>query len=129
MLDTNICGYLIREKPFHLKDKIKSLEKKHTVALSSIVVAELLFGAKKKGSPTLLKLIESFIDNFIICDFDKKASIEYALIRCELEVSGKIIGSNDLFIAAHARSLGATLVSNNIKEFKRIKGLKLENWI
>ncbi len=129
MLDTNICGYIIREKPFHIKDRIKALEKEHTLALSIIVVAELLYGAKKKDNPLLIAVIEHFIDNFVIYNFDINASIEYAIIRSELEASGKIIGSNDLFIAAHAKSLKAVLVTNNVQEFKRVKGLQLDNWI
>lgn len=129
MPDTNICRYIIREKPYCIKDKIKSIEKEHILALSSIVVAELLYGAKKKGNSQLMKLVTNFINNFTIYNFDRNSSLEYAIIRNELESSGTIIGSNDLFIAAHAKSLQAILVTNNIKEFKRVKGLHLENWI
>ncbi|HOJ29425.1 MAG TPA: PIN domain-containing protein [Spirochaetota bacterium] len=129
MLDTNVCSYIIREKPYHLKDKIVKVYKEHTVSLSSIVVAELLYGAKKKNSKALTQIIELFIENFVIFDFDRKAAVEYASIRDSLEKSGNIIGSNDLFIAAHAKSLNAVLVTNNAKEFKRIKGLKVENWM
>ena len=129
MLDTNVCSYIIREKPYHLKDKITKVYKEHTVSLSSIVVAELLYGAKKKNSKALTQIIELFIENFVIFDFDRKAAVEYASIRDSLEKSGNIIGSNDLFIAAHAKSLNAVLVTNNAKEFKRIKGLKVENWM
>ena len=124
-----MCSYIIREKPYHLKDKIVKVYKEHTVSLSSIVVAELLYGAKKKNSKALTQIIELFIENFVIFDFDRKAAVEYASIRDSLEKSGNIIGSNDLFIAAHAKSLNAVLVTNNAKEFKRIKGLKVENWM
>jgi len=129
MLDTNICSYIIREKPYHLKDKIVKVYKEHTISISSIVAAELLYGAKRKNSDALMQLVELFIENLVIFDFDKKAAIEYASIRSDLEKAGKIIGSHDLFIAAHAKSLNAYLITKNIKEFKRIKGLKIENWV
>lgn len=129
MLDTNICGYMIRNRPYYIKDTLKEVELNHEIALSSIVVSELLFGAKKKGSAKLTKLVNTFIDNFSIYDFDKHSAIAYSDIRNELEKNGNIIGSNDLFISAHAKSLNAILVTNNIKEFNRIDGLTIENWI
>ena len=128
MLDTNICSFIIREKPLDIKEKLKEYEKEHIIALSSIVVSELLYGAKKRKSKKLNYIVEKFIDNFVIYDFDKSASKEYANIRVSLEKKGQIIGSNDLFIASHAKSLDATLVTNNIKEFQRVDGLKVEDW-
>ena len=129
MLDTNICSFIIREKPLHIKDKLKNIEQKHTIALSSIVVSELLYGAKKRESAKLIKIVNSFIDNFIIYDFDKNAASYYVNIRTELEKQGKIIGSNDLFIVAHAISIDAILVTNNTKEFQRVQNIKLEDWV
>lgn len=129
MLDTNICGYILRNKPPTIKEKFKKVEKKHSIGLSSIVVAELLYGAKKKNSPKLSALVKEFIDNFIIYDFDFLGASEYASIRDDLQKKGQIIGSNDLFIAAHAKALGAILVTNNLNEFERVGALKLENWI
>lgn len=129
MLDTNICAYIIRNKPEYIKEKLQIIEKNHEIALSSIVVSELLYGAKKKKSIKLSKIVNSFIDNFIIYDFDRIAANEYAVIRNTLEKQGNIIGSNDLFIAAHAKSLNAVLVTNNTKEFERVSGLKTENWV
>ena len=128
MLDTNICSYIIREKPLSIKDKLKECEREHTIALSSIVVSELLYGAKKRDSKKLTTIVERFIDNFVIYDFDTSASKDYADIRSTLEKKGKIIGSNDLFIASHAKSLKAILVTNNTKEFKRVDGLRIEDW-
>lgn len=128
MLDTNICSFIIREKPQYIKDKLKECEKQHIVALSSIVVSELLYGAKKRDSKKLTYIVESFIDNFVIYDFNKNAAKEYANIRASLEKKGQIIGSNDLLIAAHAKSLNSILVTNNIKEFKRVSELNLEDW-
>jgi tRNA(fMet)-specific endonuclease VapC len=129
MLDTNICGYIIRNKPEHLADRLQTTAQNHALALSSVVVAELLYGTRKKETPALERLVKLFIDNFVIYDFDKKAAEAYALIRHELQRSGRIIGANDLFIAAHALSRDAVLVTNNIKEFERIERLKLENWV
>ena len=129
MLDANICGYIIRNKPETIKEKFKTIEKDHEIALSSIVIAELLYGTQKKGSIKLSKIVNSFISNFTIYDFDKLAASEYAIVRDILQKEGNIIGSNDLFIAAHAKSLHAVLVTNNMKEFQRVPELKLENWI
>ena len=129
MLDTNICSYIIREKPLYIKDIFVKVEKEHTIGLSSIVVSELLYGATKKRSKKLLNIVDTFIDNFIIYDYNKISAYSYATIRTQLENQGKIIGANDLLIAAHALSLEAILVTNNTKEFERIEELKLENWI
>lgn len=128
MLDTNICSFIIREKPIFIKDKLKQIEAKHTIALSSVVVSELLYGAKKKNSIKLTKIVNHFIENFTVYDFDKSAAKEYAKIRTSLESQGNIIGSNDLFIASHAKSLKAILVTNNTKEFQRVESLKFEDW-
>lgn len=129
MLDTNICGYIIRNKSKHIKEIFKRIETTHEITLSSIVVSELLYGAKKKASPNLTKIVNAFIENFTIHDFDESAARAYANIRDKLAKEGKIIGSNDLFIAAHAHALKATLITNNLKEFERIEGLNLENWV
>lgn len=129
MLDTNMCSYIIRNKPQNIKEKLKDVEKEHTIALSTVVVSELMYGAKKKGSEKLFDLVLSFIENFQIMDFDKNSALAYATIRVELENSGNIIGSNDLFIAAHAKGSDAILVTNNTKEFEQVVGLRLENWV
>lgn len=129
MLDTNICSFIIREKPLHIKEKLKEIEKDNVVALSSIVVSELLYGANKKNSVKLSKIVNQFIDNFVLYDFDKNAATTYADIRAKLEQQGNIIGSNDLFISAHAKSLNATLVTNNTKEFKRVDDILIEDWL
>jgi len=128
MLDTNICSYIIRNKPQSIKEKLKEVEENHTIALSSIVVSELLYGATKKGSPKLMQIVSAFIDNFIIYDYSKVSAESYANIRTDLEKKGQIIGANDLLIASHALSLGAILVTNNTREFARVEGLVLEDW-
>jgi tRNA(fMet)-specific endonuclease VapC len=129
MLDTNICSYIIRNRPESVKQKLKEIEKFHEVALSSIVASELLYGAYKRGSQKLTEVVKHFIECFVIYDFDLKAAEEYALIRADLERKGIVIGAYDLQIAAHARSLSAILVTNNEREFRRVEGLKIENWL
>ncbi len=128
MLDTNICSFIIRNKPQSIKKKLQEIEEHHTVALSSIVVSELLYGATKKESPKLMKIVSAFIDNFIIYDYSKVSAQSYATIRTDLEKKGEIIGANDLLIASHALSLGAVLVTNNTREFERVEKLVLEDW-
>ncbi len=129
MLDTNICSYIIRNRPEHIREKLKEVEKEHSIGLSSVVVSELFYGAYKKGSQRLIKLVESFIDYFDIYDYDLKAAFEYGKLRAELERKGITIGAYDLQIAAHAISLNAVLVTNNLREFQKIKKLKVENWV
>jgi len=128
MLDTNICSYIIRNKPKSIKKKLQEVEQNHTVALSSIVVSELLYRAIKKDSPKLMRIVSAFIDNFIIYDYSKVSAQSYANIRTDLEKKGQIIGANDLVIASHALSLGAVLVTNNTREFERVEKLGLEDW-
>ena len=128
MLDTNICSYIIRNKPQSIKKKLKEVEENHTIALSSIVVSELLYGATKKDSPKLMRIVSAFIDNFIIYDYSKVSAQSYANICTDLEKKGQIIGANDLLIASHALSLGAVLVTNNTRDFERVEKLVLEDW-
>jgi tRNA(fMet)-specific endonuclease VapC len=129
MLDANMCSYIIRNNPKGIFKKLKKIEQKHTLALSSIVVSELLYGARKRGSEKLIKIVSLFIEQFVIYDYDKASAHEYAKIRTSLEKKGQAIGVHDMFISAHALSLGATIVTNNTKEFERVDGLSVENWV
>jgi tRNA(fMet)-specific endonuclease VapC len=129
MLDTNICSYIIRNKPETIKEKLKMIEKNNTIALSSIVASELFYGAKKKGSEKLYDLVLTFVENFEIFGFDKNSALPYAKIRVDLESRRNIIGSNDLLIAAHAKGCDAILVTNNTREFEKVNGLSIENWV
>ena len=128
MLDTNICIYLIRQQP----PKALKHFKAHTVGdigISSITLAELRYGVSKSQ---YVEKNQQALDEFVlpleIADFDEMAAREYGVIRAELERAGKPIGSMDMLIGAHAHSLGVTLVTNNTKEFKQIKNLKLADW-
>jgi len=132
MLDTNICIYIINNKPKAVFERFLALGESDKVYISSISVAELFYGLEKSASPkkeqNKMALIK-FLSPLELAHFDDKAAIEYGFVRAKLEKSGNIIGANDLFIAAHAVSMGVTLVTNNTKEFERVENLKLENWV
>lgn len=129
MLDTNICIYLIKHKPIEVKETFNSYEV-GDICISSITVSELYYGVyKSQMVEKNLQALALFLAPLNIVNYDEKASIEYGKIRALLESSGKTIGSLDMLIAAHALSLGITLVTNNIKEFERIERLKLDNWV
>jgi len=129
MLDTNICIYIIKNRPKHVK---KQFRKFHIgeLCISSITVAELMYGAyKSQYQSKNLKVIENFLMPFEIVNFDYEASVKYGEIRADLERKGTVIGSLDMQIAGQALALNLTLVTNNTKEFKRVKGLLLDNWV
>jgi tRNA(fMet)-specific endonuclease VapC len=129
LLDSNICVYLINRKDPVLISRMRRVPIEW-VCVSSIVVAELLFGAAKSAFPVKNRqAIADFLANLTILDFDAEAAAHYGDIRASLERKGTPIGPLDLLIAAHARSRGLTLVTNNEREFTRVDGLKLENWI
>ena len=129
MLDTDICIYTIKRKPVSVLKRLEILEP-GMVVMSVITFAELVNGAKKSRhvEENLLRLnqLSELID---VLPFEKDAALAYGDIRSSLEKRGMIIGGNDIFIAAHALSLDMTLVTNNVREFSRIDGLKLDNWV
>lgn len=129
MLDTNICIGLIRQKPQKLIRRLTRCEPGE-VGVSSITIAELAFGANKSNRVEQnLTALEQFLLPIEIADFDQQASAAYGAIRAYLEREGKIIGSMDMLIGAHALSLGVTLITNNVDEFQRIPKLKVEDWM
>ncbi len=129
MLDTDICIYIIKHKPTSVQARLKMLQPGQLV-MSAITFAELVNGARKSKhiEPNIAKLNE-LAEVIEIYPFDKKAAVFYGDVRSALEKKGEIIGSNDLLIAAHALSLNLILVTNNQKEFKRVDGLRIENWV
>lgn len=129
MLDTNICIYIIKNKPLNVRKKFESYNFGE-IAISSIKVSELYYGAYKssKQEQNLLSL-NNFLSPFNIIEFDIECALAYGNIRAELENKGQIIGYMDMLIASCSLAKDFTLITNNIKEFKRIKGLKVENWI
>jgi tRNA(fMet)-specific endonuclease VapC len=126
MLDTDISSYIIKRRPATLADKLE----KHAEALSVSVMtaAELRFGAEQAGRPKLAELVEAYLERLAILDWTNEVSVHYARIRSQLERSGKPIGNMDLLIASHAVSQGMTLVTNNLKHFSSVPGLKVEMW-
>ena len=129
MLDTDICIYIIKRKPKSALKRLESLQPGQ-LAMSAITFAELMNGAKKsKQVEANVSKLNELGELIQILPFDQKAAIFYGDVRSTLEKNGNIIGSNDLLIAAHALSLDCILVSNNEKEFKRVDGLRIENWI
>lgn len=129
MLDTNICIYMIKQKPRQVIEKLKSMNKSD-LCISSITYSELLYGVEKSLNVAKnLLALTMFLSNIEILPYDENASLDYGFIRANLEKKGKPIGPLDLLIAAHAKSLKMTLVTNNVKEFERVKGLDIENWI
>lgn len=127
MLDTNIASELIRNPAGLAAQRARAAG--DTICVSIIVAAELRYGGAKKGSSRLLRKIEEFLSELPVLPFDVPADGAYGDIRAELEAAGRPIGLNDLLIAAHAHTLGATVVTANVGEFRRIRGLNVENWL
>ncbi len=128
MLDTNIMSDLIRNPQGRAAERL-SQHGEAGICVSIITAAELRYGAVKKGSARLLSRVEAVLSAVDVLAFDVPADAEYAGIRAELEARGQRIGPTDLFIAAHARSIGVMLVTHNVGEFRRVRGLKVENWL
>ena len=127
MLNTNIVSDLIRNPAGPAAQRARAAG--DAVCVSVVVAAELRYGCARKGSPRLLRRVEEFLSEVPVLPFDVPADREYGGIRAELETDGRPIGSNDLLIAAHARTLDATVVTANVGEFRRVRGLKVENWL
>ena len=128
MLDTNIISDLIRNPHGRAAKRIAEVGEDN-VCTGIIVAAELRYGCAKSGSKRLRKAVEDLLGEINVLPFDAPADAEYGAIRSELETTGKPIGGNDLLIAAHAYATGATIVTANAGEFKRIRGLNVENWL
>lgn len=129
LLDTNTCIYIIKQKPASVFEKFKTIAPGQ-VALSVITLAELEYGARKSAAVEKnLSALHQFTIPFDILPFDYNATVEYGLIRADLEALGTPIGPLDTLIAAHARSLNYILVTNNEKEFGRVNSLQVENWV
>jgi tRNA(fMet)-specific endonuclease VapC len=128
LLDTNIISDLVRNPRVHAARRVAAMPEE-TLATSIIVASELRFGCAKKGSAQLLKQVEAVLSGLEILLLDIPTDAAYGSLRATLERSGQPIGSNDLFIAAHALNYGLTLVTDNEREFCKIGGLKIENWL
>ncbi|AMN43079.1 type II toxin-antitoxin system VapC family toxin [Rhodoplanes sp. Z2-YC6860] len=128
LLDTNIFSDLVRNPQGKAAKQIAK-RGEDNICTSIIVAAELRYECAKSGSKRLIQAIEELLAEVEVLPFDVPADTEYGGLRSELEAAGKPIGSNDLLIAAHARAVGATVVTGNVGEFKRVRGLKVENWL
>ena len=128
MLDTNICIYAIKQRPPDVLAALRAQEVAG-LGLSSVTVAELAFGVAKSGSARNQRALEQFLEPLEIADFDRSAALVYGRLRAALEAAGTPIGPLDTQIAAHALALGVTLVSNSQREFARVPGLRLEDWL
>jgi len=128
LLDTNIVSDLVRNPQGTIAARIAKLGE-DSVFTSIIVTAELYFGLVRKRSDRLARQLETVLSGLDIQPWEAPADERYGEIRAFLQGEGKLIGANDLFIAAHALALDATLVSDNVREFSRVPGLKLENWL
>jgi len=126
MLDTDISSYIIKRRPATLLERFE----KHaeTLSVSVMTAAELRFGAEKSGRPKLAELVEAYLERLAILDWTNEVTGHYARIRSELERSGQPIGNMDLLIASHAVSQRMTLVTNKLKHFSNVPGLRLELW-
>ncbi len=128
LLDTNMVSDLVRNPQGTVAGHIFKIGEAQ-ICTSIVVAAELRYGAEKKQSPRLSAQLEAVLGALQILPLAKPADVTCGSIRAELEAMGKPIGGNDLLIAAHALALGCTLVTDNEKEFSRVKGLTLENWL
>jgi len=127
MLDTNVVSDLIRNPTGRAAQRARGAG--DAVCVSIIVAGELRYGCAKKRSASLLRRVEEFLAEVAVLPFDVPADRDYGDLRAGLEAAGRPIGSNDLLIAAHARALGATLVTANAGEFGRVDGLVVETWL
>jgi tRNA(fMet)-specific endonuclease VapC len=126
MLDTDISSYVIRRRPAALADKFH----KHadSLCVSVMTAAELRFGAERTGRPALADMVEAFLERLAILDWTDGVCAHYARIRSALERAGKPIGNMDLLIASHAVSQRMVLITNNLRHFSLVPGLKVEVW-
>jgi tRNA(fMet)-specific endonuclease VapC len=128
LLDTSIISDLIRNPQGKAAKRIAKVGEDN-VCTSIIVAAELRYGCAKRGSKRLTKAVEDLLGEINVLPFDAPADAEYGVIRSQLDATGTPIGGNDLLIAAHARATDATIVTANIDEFTRVRGLNVENWL
>jgi tRNA(fMet)-specific endonuclease VapC len=127
MLDTNICIYVMKNYPQSLREKFNALAEQ--LCISSITLGELHYGAEKSARRIEnLIAIEQFVARLEVLPFADKAAAHYGQIRAELERAGMPCGPHDMQIGGHARSEGLVVVTNNIREFARMPGVRVENW-
>lgn len=128
MLDTDIASYIMKQSSEPVMQKLKRVAV-DDVCISVITKCEILYGIevspKRKQNQEALDLL---LLHVAVLEYPEEAALEYARIRADLKQRGTMIGADDLLIAAHAKAIGLTLVTNNVREFERVKGLRIENW-
>jgi tRNA(fMet)-specific endonuclease VapC len=127
MLDTDVSSYLMKGLLPSAVERIKTLHA-NDICISVITQGELIFSAATAANSRTKPMVERFLQYMQVMDLTAPICMAYGSIRADLKSQGKLIGANDLWIAAHARHLGLTLVTNNVREFSRVNGLKIENW-
>ena len=128
MLDTNVCIYVIKNRPAQLRQRFNELADQ--LCISVITLAELIYAAEKSVRPQQnLAVVEQFRARLEVLPFVERAANHYGQLWAELERAGQRIGIHDMMIGGHARSEGLTVVTNNVREFQRMPGLRFENWL
>lgn len=128
MLDTNVCIYVIKNRPATLRDRFDQLAE--ALCISAITLGELLYGAEKSARRGQnLQTVEQFTARLEVMPFSLNAAAHFGQMRAELVKLGAVCGAYDMLIGAHARSEGLILVTNNVREFQRMPGLRVENWV
>jgi tRNA(fMet)-specific endonuclease VapC len=128
MLDTNVCMYVIKNRPAALRERFDQLAE--ALCISVITLGELLYGVEKSARRTEnLQAVEQFTARLEVVPFSPRAAAHFGQIRAELAKLGTLCGAYDMLIGAHARSEGLRLVTNNVREFQRIPGLLAVNWV
>ena len=128
MLDANLCIRVLRDKPRHIRERF--IDGAEGLAISSVVLSELYFGALRSNDPTRQRRnVEEFASRLTVLELGAAASLHAAQIKSDLMSKGQVLGPNDLLIAGHARSLGLKLITGNLKEFTRVDGLRCEDWL
>ena len=128
MLDTNIAIHVIKQRPIAALNKFFLYAAR--ICVSSITVAELYFGAENSQNMAKnLVQVDDFLSRLVILDYDSQAANQYSKKYADLTKKGNVISENDMHIAGHARSRGLILVTNNLREFERVEGLRLDNWV
>ena len=128
LLDTNIIIYTIKNRPQRVRETFN--RRTGALAISTVTLGELIYGAERSAQPERnLSVVEEMAERLAVLPFDAKAASQSAQVRAELYRIGTPIGPYDMMIAGHARAEGLVLVTNNMKEFERVGGLRLENWV
>lgn len=128
LLDTNICIYTLKNRPRHVRETF--MRHHGQMAISTVTFMELIFGAEKSVHPERnLADVEGFAARLEVLNYDRDAAAHTGQLRAELAKAGKPIGPYDQMIAGHARALGLILVTNNLREFDRVPGLRVEDWV